>query len=58
MGMITTSTDIQFPRIQDLFDENGELKTEYHERYDRMIHGAINELVWLANALKHARIEQ
>jgi NAD(P)H-dependent FMN reductase len=55
MGLITASTDIQFPRIQDLFDENGELKAENIEKYDRTIHGAINELVWLSTALKNAK---
>lgn len=57
MGLITTSTDIQFPRIQDLFDENGELKSEHWDRYDKIIHNALNELIWLAKALKTAGTE-
>lgn len=55
MGLVATGYDVQFPRVQDLFTETGELKPEHRERYDRSIGKAYDELVWFAGLLKSAR---
>lgn len=52
MGMIATFTDMQFPKVQELFNENGELKDENIREY---IKGAWIELIWMAKVLKHGR---
>ncbi|HUC87419.1 MAG TPA: NAD(P)H-dependent oxidoreductase [Candidatus Saccharimonadales bacterium] len=54
MGLVATFTDVQFPAVQDLF-ENGELKAEHRDRYDKIIRAAYAELIWMATALKWGR---
>jgi NAD(P)H-dependent FMN reductase len=55
MGMVATSYDVQFPYVQNLFDEQGKLKAEYQDRYDRTVGKAFDELIWFARLLKSAR---
>lgn len=55
MGLASTFTSVYFPRVQDLFDENGNLKPENQERYERNLTSAYNELIWMAKALKWGR---
>lgn len=52
MGLIPTFKDMQFPRVQDLFDENGELLNENYREY---IKGAWIELIWMTKVLKAGR---
>lgn len=52
MGLVATFTDVQFPKVQELFDESG---TITDEAYARRVNRAIDELVWMAQALKAAR---
>jgi NAD(P)H-dependent FMN reductase len=56
-GLIVLSWDIYFPRIQDLFDEAGQLLPEYRERYDKNLGKLYDELLWLARLLKAARAQ-
>lgn len=52
MGLAVTFTDLQFPRVQDVFDEEGNLLDEaYHERIERFY----TELIWMAKVLKWGR---
>jgi NAD(P)H-dependent FMN reductase len=55
MGLVVTSASVYFPRVQDLFEENGQLKAENAERYEKNLHNAFRELIWLAYALKWGR---
>lgn len=52
MGMVATFTDMQFPRVQDLFNEAGELQNEAYSEY---VKGAWTELIWMAKVLKAGR---
>lgn len=52
MGLVATFTDMQFPRVQDLFDENGKL---LNEKYREYVKGAWTELIWMSKVLKHGR---
>jgi NAD(P)H-dependent FMN reductase len=52
MGMVATFTDVQFPRINQLFDENGHLMDENYRGY---IETMFTELVWMADVLKWGR---
>ena len=55
MGLAVTFTSVYFPRIQDLFDELGQLKPENKDRYDKNIGDAYKELIWMAKTLKWGR---
>lgn len=55
MGLTPTFTDVHFPRVQDIFAENGDMKEEYLARYHKNVQAAYDELIWMASALKAAR---
>jgi NAD(P)H-dependent FMN reductase len=52
MGLVSTFTDVQFPRVQDTFDDSGKL---LDEKYIKRVQRAYDELIWMAHALKAAR---
>ena len=52
MGMVATFTDMQFPKVQDLFDDDGTLLNENYREY---IKGAWIELIWMTKVMKHGR---
>jgi NAD(P)H-dependent FMN reductase len=54
MGLVATFTDMQFPKVQELFDEQGNLLPEY-DSYRRYVSGAWTELIWMATVLRHGR---
>lgn len=52
LGLTVTFEDLNFPRVQETFDEKGNLKDEaYQERIDRFL----TELEWTAETLKWGR---
>ncbi len=55
MGLVATFAPLYFPRIQNLFEENGSIKAEFAEMYDRNLKNAYRELQWLSHALKWGR---
>jgi NAD(P)H-dependent FMN reductase len=55
MGLVVLSWDVYFPRVQDLFDESGELKPEYVSRYNNSLEKIYDELIWLARMLRRGR---
>lgn len=56
MGLVATYANVYFPRIQDIFDESGQMKPEYIERYKRNLDDAFYELLWLAKSLRWGRL--
>ena len=52
MGMVSTFSDVYFPQVQNLFEENGEVKDQ---GYARRIERGFTELIWMAKALKWGR---
>jgi len=52
LGLVSTFTDMQFPKVQELFDDNGVLLHEEHREY---VKGAWIELIWMAKTLEHGR---
>jgi len=52
MGMVATFTDVHFPKVQDLFDEKGQL---LDDAYIRRIKKSLEELIWMSFALKYGR---
>ena len=55
LQMVPIREAIYFPKIQELFDENGNIKDE---SYGERVKAFLDELVWYAKALKTAREEQ
>jgi NAD(P)H-dependent FMN reductase len=56
-GLVVMSWDVYFPRIQDLFDADGQLLPEHRERYENNLQKLLDELLWFARMLKRARRE-
>ncbi len=52
MGLVATFSDMQFPRVQDLFNDRGELQNESYRKY---VAGAWTELIWMTKVLKAGR---
>lgn len=52
MGMAVTFSDVYFPQVQNLFNEDGTIKDE---GYSRRIERAYTELIWMARSLKWGR---
>jgi NAD(P)H-dependent FMN reductase len=51
-GLVVLSIDVQFPRIQDIFDANGAL---LDEKYTKRVMRIYTELIWMAKTLKWGR---
>jgi NAD(P)H-dependent FMN reductase len=52
MGLVPTFTDMQFPRVQTLFDDEGKL---LNEDYREFVKGAWIELIWMTKVLRAGR---
>jgi NAD(P)H-dependent FMN reductase len=52
LGLAPTFTDLNFPRVQNLFDENGKL---LDDAYEKRVKDFLDELVWMSRALKWGR---
>src|SRR5215203_4308802 len=52
LGLAVTFADLNFPAVKSKFDEQGSL---LDEAYEKRVQGFIDELVWMAKALKWGR---
>lgn len=52
LGLAACFTDVQFPNVDELFDENGKINDD---KYFARIQKAYAELIWMAKALKWGR---
>jgi NAD(P)H-dependent FMN reductase len=52
LGLAVSFTDLNFPKVQDKFDEEGKLKDE---GYERRAKDFLDELVWMSRVLKWGR---
>lgn len=57
-GLVVMSWDIYFPRIQDIFNEQGTMQPEYVDRYKRNLGQLLDELLWFAHMLKAGRTQR
>lgn len=55
MGLAATFTSVYFPRVQTLFNEDGSLKDENKDLYERNLGLAYSELIWMVKTLKWGR---
>lgn len=52
LGLIVSAVDLNFPRVQEVFDESGSLeKPEFEERASLFL----DEMIWLSQTLKRGR---
>jgi NAD(P)H-dependent FMN reductase len=56
-GLVVMSWDVYFPYVQNIFDDNGEPKPEFAERYTKSLNKLYRELIWFARMLKTGRQE-
>jgi len=52
MGLVSTFTDMQFPKVQELFDDDGVLLNEDYREY---VKAAWVELIWMTKVLQYGR---
>jgi NAD(P)H-dependent FMN reductase len=52
LGLCVTFTDLNFPTVQDKFDQDGRL---LDQAYEQRVKGFLDELVWMSRALKWGR---
>lgn len=55
MWMVPVKPELYFPKINDLFDDQGVLNPDLIANYEKSVTIAFDELVWMARALKAAR---
>ena len=54
LWMVAVKPELYFPKVKELFDEQGNLSPDHVEMYEKHVHAAYDELVWFARALKNA----
>jgi NAD(P)H-dependent FMN reductase len=54
-GLVALSWDVYFPHVQDIFNEDGSIKEEYRERYERSLGKLFGELLLFARLFKTVR---
>jgi NAD(P)H-dependent FMN reductase len=54
LRMVSIWTTVYFPKVQEIFDENGQIMPGQDEIYRRQVEGAYSELLWMARVLKTA----
>lgn len=52
MGFVATFSNLYFPRVQDLFNDEGEYLGDFHQK---AVRDAYTELIWMARVLKYGR---
>lgn len=55
-GLVVMSWDVYFPRVQDIFDQDGRMKPEYTERYETNLGKLYDELISFARVLRQLRV--
>jgi NAD(P)H-dependent FMN reductase len=56
LGLTNIQPELYFPRVQDIFEEDGRMRDEYIARYRDNIGKSYAELIWFARLLKAARV--
>ena len=51
-GLVVLSWDVYFPFVNKMFNEDGSIKDEHKQRYDRNVGKLYTELIWFARMLK------
>jgi NAD(P)H-dependent FMN reductase len=54
-GLVVLSFDVYFPKVQNIFDDQGVITPEFDAMYTKNVGRVYDELLWMARALKAAR---
>lgn len=54
-GLVVMSFDVYFPKVQNIFDEHGDIRPEFEEMYAKNVGKLYDELLWFARLLAAAR---
>ena len=54
-GLVALSWDVYFPYVQNIFTEDGSIKEEYRERYEKSLSKLFAELLLFARTFKQLR---
>jgi NAD(P)H-dependent FMN reductase len=52
LGLASTFADVQFPKVQELFNDKGELQDA---KYQKRVERAFGELIWMAKTFRWGR---
>ena len=55
LGMVNILPELYFPKVQDIFTDNGDMNDQFKEMYEQNTRKAYDELIWFARTLKAAR---
>jgi NAD(P)H-dependent FMN reductase len=56
VGLVIVQPEMYFPFVQNMFDEQGQLKSEHVEMYEKNVKQSYDELIWFARRLKQAPV--
>jgi NAD(P)H-dependent FMN reductase len=56
LGLVTTFYDLNFSKVNDLFDESGKLIEGQRDAYVRRFERLMKELVWMSATLRYGRL--
>jgi NAD(P)H-dependent FMN reductase len=54
-GLVALSWDVYFPYVQNIFDEQGQIREEFRERYEKSLQKLFDELIWMAKLFRAGR---
>lgn len=58
LGLVNIQSELYFPKVQNIFDANGQILSELAPKYQKNIDKSLVELVWLAKLLKSGREQE
>ena len=56
-GLVVLSFDVYFPKVQDIFNDQGQMNEAFAERYDNSMNKIYSELLWMARLFKTGRAQ-
>lgn len=54
-GLVVLSWDLYFPYVQNMFEDDGKIKPEFAERYEKNLQKIYDELIWMARLFRQGR---
>ncbi len=55
LGLVNIHPELYFPKVQDMFMEDGQLVETFREQYQKNTQKLYDELLWMARVLKQGR---
>ena len=55
LGMVNILPELYFPKVQDIFDETGNMHEQFRDMYEQNVGKSYDELLWFARILKAKR---